>query len=159
MAENETNETPGELRKRYEAQIGKTKAVTEVAADLLRERYPLIKPEDLTDKDPSEWDEVAGKIQTERQQEQDQMLRQALEARGMESDEVERILTSQGEAQAGGDDNAGESAGDAWSSFGVRDSGGKPPGRRTLIERLEEEKIHGADALGAIFSEKPGKRL
>lgn len=143
----------GPLRAKLEEVLSTNKTLTEQlgiyqARDLLVEKgFDLVKAEDLKGVTPDKFEETAAKIQQDRRELQESLLRDALERQGFSGEElddaVKRMVSEQSRETA-----------DAEATRRARLAGAA---EGTPIPRVDPSKLHGYDAIRAAVEAKAAR--
>ena len=132
-------ESGKEFREKFERTQNELKEARTELARTVVQGLKHVRPEDLTEVNPSQMAARAAEIETQREQEQTNLLRQALEARGLQGDDLDAALQS----LAGKPAESKETPSSQVATLGRL--GGEAPGK------LEQQGLFGYTRLQAAF--------
>jgi len=131
-------ESGSSLRNQLETTIEANKGLTSELAKVVASNHKFVKPEDLHGIGYDQMATKAAELSAQRAEERAQILREELEARGLQGDQLEAALVSKGEAPA-------TPAPTPFASTGSL--GGTPPAL------VPTDNVRGVDRIRAAIAE------
>lgn len=143
----EDHEDAGTLREQLEEALAESKEARQelhrykVREVLESEGFDLVKAEDLEDVKLSKVKDKAAEIQSQRQGQQEELLRKALEARGIEGEDLEDLVSGLRSRRDEEDE-------EVQALKRARQATGAPA---RPVPSVNPDKLHGYDAIRASF--------